>query len=38
MVYVEDMINLLKELNDMGVLALKNEDSESALESLKRCE
>jgi uncharacterized protein YgfB (UPF0149 family) len=29
---------LLKDLNEMAMLAIKNEDTESALESLRKCE
>ena len=34
----DDIPKLLKEFNEMGVAALKNDETESALESLKRCE
>lgn len=29
---------LLKDLNEMAMLAIKNEDTESGLESLRKCE
>jgi hypothetical protein len=33
-----EAFSLLKDLNEMAILALKNDDNDAALESLKKCE